>query len=467
MPQQETIRPTPWRAEARATMLLASPLVLTNLAQSLIHATDVVLLGQLGPRALAAAALGVNLYVFCLIFGMGLLTAAAPMIARERGRRASSVRDVRRTVRQAMWSAFLLVLPMWAFLWHSEAILLLLGQDPGLTAEAQGFVRHLMWALLPAFLYLVLRNFLAALERPGWPLAVAVGAVIMNLVVNIALIFGVPQIGLPALGLPGAGIGSSITVTVEFAVLALIVVRHRKFRRYHLFGRFWRPDWPRLREVWRLGLPIAVTLTLEVGVFNAAVFLMGLIGTASLAAHQIAIQIASLSFMVPMGLAQAVTVRVGLAYGARDPDGIARAGWVSFILATCFMALMALLMWVMPHHLVGIFLDPADPANAAVIPLAVAFLGIAAWFQIVDGAQAVGAGMLRGLHDTKVPMAFALFGYWVAGMGTAVGLGFGLGWGGVGIWTGLAAGLAVVALLMLARWSRRERLGLLAGAAPG
>ena len=313
----------------------------------------------------------------------------------------------------------------------------------------------------------MLRNFLAALERPGWPLAVAVGAVIMNLVVNIALIFGVPQIGLPALGLPGAGIGSSITVTVEFAVLALIVVRHRKFRRYHLFGRFWRPDWPRLREVWRLGLPIAVTLTLEVGVFNAAVFLMGLIGTASLAAHQIAIQIASLSFMVPMGLAQAVTVRVGLAYGARDPDGIARAGWVSFILATCFMALMALLMWVMPHHLVGIFLDPADPANAAVIPLAVAFLGIAAWFQIVDGAQAVGAGMLRGLHDTKVPMAFALFGYWVAGMGTAVGLGFGLGWGGVGIWTGLAAGLAVVALLMLARWSRRERLGLLAGAAPG
>jgi MATE family multidrug resistance protein len=398
---------------------------------------------------------------------MGLLTAASPMIARERGRRASSVRDVRRTVRQGMWSACLLVLPMWAFLWHSEQVLLMLGQDPGLAAEAQGFVRHLMWALLPAFLYLVLRNFLAALERPGWSLVVAVGAVFVNLVVNIALIFGVPEIGLPALGLPGAGIGSSITVGVEFAILALIVTRHRKFRRYHLFGRFWRPDWPRLREFWRLGLPIAVTLTLEVGVFNAAVFLMGLIGTASLAAHQIAIQIASLSFMVPMGLAQAVTVRVGLFYGARDPAGVARAGWTSFVMATGFMALMALLMWAMPHHLVGIFLDPADPANAGVVPLAVAFLGMAALFQIVDGAQAVGAGMLRGLHDTKVPMAFALFGYWVAGMGTAVGLGFGLGWDGVGIWAGLAAGLAVVSVLMLARWSRRERLGLMAGAKPG
>jgi MATE family multidrug resistance protein len=462
MPAAAIAYRAPWRAEARATLLLASPIVLTNLAQSLIHATDVVLLGQLGPRALAAAALGVNLYVFCLIFGMGLLTAAAPMIARERGRRASSVRDVRRTVRQAMWSAVLLVLPMWALLWHAEALLVLLGQQKDLAREAQTLVRFLMWALLPAFLYLVLRNFLAALERPGWSLVVALGAVIVNLLVNIALIFGVPQIGLPALGLMGAGIGSSITVAFEFAVLALIVTRHRKFRRYHLFGRFWRPDWARLREVWRLGLPIAITLTLEVGVFNAAVFLMGLIGTASLAAHQIAIQIASLSFMVPLGLAQAVTVRVGHAYGRKDPVAIARAGWTSFVMATGFMALMALLMWIMPHHLVGIFLDTADPANAPVIPLAVAFLGVAALFQIVDGAQAVGAGMLRGLHDTTVPMAFALFGYWIAGIGTAVGLGFGLGWGGVGIWSGLAAGLAVVAILMLIRWTRRERLGLMA-----
>ncbi|HEY0116904.1 MAG TPA: MATE family efflux transporter, partial [Allosphingosinicella sp.] len=160
------------RVEVKATALLAYPLVLTNLAQSLIHATDVVLLGRLGAETLAAAALGVSLYVFCLIFGMGLLTAAAPMIARERGRRSNSVREVRRTVRQAMWSAVLLVLPMWALLWNSRAVLILLGQDPELAGEAQLFLRHLMWALLPAFLYLVLRNFLAALERPGWSLVV-------------------------------------------------------------------------------------------------------------------------------------------------------------------------------------------------------------------------------------------------------------------------------------------------------
>jgi MATE family multidrug resistance protein len=453
---------SPWRAEAVATLLLAYPMVLTNLAQSLIHATDVVLLGRVGPQTLAAAALGVNLYVFCLIFGMGLMTAAAPMIARERGARPNSVRDVRRTVRQAMWSAVILVLPMWALLWNAKAILVFLGQDPVLAEDAQSFVRCLMWALLPAFLYLVLRNFLAALERPLWALTVAVAAVIFNAIINYCLIFGVPAIALPPLGLVGAGIGSAFTVSLEFLGIALVVTRHPRFRRYHLFGRFWRADWARFREVWKLGLPIAITLTLEVGVFNAAVFLMGLIGAESLAAHQIAIQIAALSFMVPMGLAQAVTVRVGSALGRGDPVGIARAGWTSFGLGVGFMSAMAILMWLFPRQLVSIFLDTGNPANAPVITLAVAFLGLAALFQIVDGAQAVGAGMLRGLHDTTVPMAYALFGYWVIGMGTALWLGFGLGWDGVGIWSGLAAGLAAVSVMMLARWIRRERLGLVA-----
>ena len=451
---------SPWRAEAVATLLLAYPMVLTNLAQSLIHATDVVLLGRVGPQTLAAAALGVNLYIFCLIFGMGLMTAAAPMIARERGARPNSVRDVRRTVRQAMWSAVLLVLPMWAFLWNAKAILVSIGQDPVLAEGAQSFVRCLMWALLPAFLYLVLRNFLAALERPLWALTVAVVAVIFNAVINYCLIFGVPAIGLPPLGLVGAGIGSAFIVSLEFLGIALVVTRHPRFRRYRLFGRFWRPDWSRFREVWKLGLPIAITLTLEVGVFNAAVFLMGLIGAESLAAHQIAIQIAALSFMVPMGLAQAVTVRVGSGLGRGDPIGIARAGWTSFGLGVGFMSAMALVMWLFPRQLVSIFLDTGNPANAQVIALAVAFLGLAALFQIVDGAQAVGAGMLRGLHDTTVPMAYALFGYWVIGMGTALWLGFGLDWEGVGIWSGLAAGLAAVSVMMLVRWTRRDRLGL-------
>jgi MATE family multidrug resistance protein len=456
-------RPSPdsrlWRDEARATLALAWPLILTNIAQALIHATDVVLLGWAGPRMLAAGTLGVNLYIAFLIFGMGLVTAAAPMIAKELGARRHSVRDVRRTVRQSMWAAVTVAVPVWLVLWHTEALLLAIHQDPMLAKGAQDFVRPLQWGLLPYLFYLVLRSFISALERPLWSLVVGLGAVVYNGLINYGLIFG--KFGLPALGLTGAGIGSASANLLMFVGMALVVTQHPRFRRYRLFGRFWRSDWQRFREVWRLGLPIAVTLAFEITIFNAAVFLMGLIGTEAIAAHAIAIQVAALSFMVPMGLGQAVTVRVGLAYGRRDRSGIARAGWTSLALAIGFMSLMALVIFALPDRLAAIFLDPGDPANSPVISLAVSFLMVAALFQIFDGAQVVGAGMLRGLHDTKVPMVYAALGYWLIGLLTGVGLAFGLGWEGVGIWVGLATGLGVVAVLMITRWMRRERLGLL------
>ena len=447
-----------WRAEARSTASLAYPLILTNVAQSLIHATDVILLGWVGARTLAAGTLGINLYTAFLIFGMGLVTAVSPMIARELGRKAHSVRDVRRTVRQAMWAAIAAAIPIWAILWNAEAILLAFGQEPALARGAAHLVRPLQWGLLPFLLYLVLRNFLAALERPIWSLGVGIAAVCVNAVVNYCLIFG--KLGLPALGLTGAGIGSSLSNLFMFVSMALIVSIHPRFRRYHLFGHFWRSDVQRFREMWVLGLPIAVTLGLEVTIFNAAVFLMGLIGASSIAAHAIAIQIAALTFMVPMGLAQAATVRVGLAYGRKDRGGVTRAGWTAFILGTGFMTVMAVLMWSFPHTLISAFLDVRAPANAEVVRLAAAFLTIAALFQIVDGAQVIGAGMLRGLHDTRIPMIYAALGYWVIGLGTSVLLAFWAGWEGVGVWTGLAAGLAAVSVMMIWRWVRRERLGL-------
>ncbi|MDB5719792.1 MAG: family efflux transporter [Alphaproteobacteria bacterium] len=448
-----------WREEIRATVTLASPLILTNISQSLIQATDVLLLGWVGPRTLAASMLGVNLYIAFLIFGLGLVTAASPMIARELGARRHSVRDVRRTVRAAMWSAVAIVLPVWMILWHGEAIFVAMGEDPALAADAGRFLHALQWAMLPALLYLVLRSFVAALEKPAWSLVVGLSGVAFNAIVNYGLIFG--HFGLPRLGLTGAGIGSSCANLFMFLAMVLVVTWHRRFRRYRVFGRFWRADWERFRAVWRLGLPIAVTVALEITIFNAAVFVMGLIGADAIAAHAVALQLAALTFMVPLGLSQAVTVRVGLAHGRGDVAGVGRAGWTAFTLSVSFMSLMALAMLLFPYRLVTIFLDPANPANAAVIPLAVSYLFVAALFQIFDGAQAVGAGMLRGLHDTKIPMLYAAFGYWVIGLLTALFLAFGLGWKGVGIWTGLATGLAIVAVLMLARWLRRDRLGLI------
>jgi multidrug resistance protein, MATE family len=456
----QTDRSRPWRTEARAALALAWPLILTNVAQALIHATDVVLLGWAGPRTLAAATLGINLYFAFLIFGLGLMIASSPILAREIGARRHSVREVRRTVRQTMWAAAAICLPVWIILWNTRALLVLLGQDPALAADAQIFVRFLMWGMFPYLLYLVLRSFISALERPLWSFLVGLFAVLFNALLNYALIFG--KLGFPELGLAGAGIGSACANLLMFAGLALVVTIDRRFRRYRLFGRFWRADWERFREIWRLGLPVAITLGLEITIFNAAVFLMGLIGTESLAAHAIAIQIASLAFMVPLGLGQAVTVRVGLAYGRRDRDGVALAGWTAFGLTMAFMGVTGSLMIAVPGVLVSAFLDTGDPTNAPVIRLATSFLVVAALFQIFDGAQAVGAGMLRGLHDTRVPMLYAAFGYWIVGILTGVGLGFGFGWGGVGIWTGLAVGLGVVAVLMIQRWTRRERLGLLA-----
>ncbi|MEQ9245929.1 MAG: MATE family efflux transporter, partial [Nitratireductor sp.] len=273
---------------------------------------------------------------------------------------------------------------------------------------------------------------------------------------NWCLMFG--NLGFPALGVPGSGIATTLSSILMFFGLVLVVSVERQFRRYQLFGRFWRSDWPRFFELIRLGLPIAGSMTFEVTIFNAAALLMGLISAPALAAHAIAIQIASISFMVPMGLSQAATVRVGRAFGAQNLDGIARAGWTAFVMGIGFMALMALLMVTIPRPLIGAFIDLELPENAEVIGLAVTFLAFAGLFQIFDGAQAVAAGMLRGLHDTKVPMIYSLFGYWGLGMTSSVVLAFALGMDGPGIWIGLVSGLAIVSVLLYVRWLRRERL---------
>ena len=457
-----------WRDEVFATLALAWPMILTNLAQVALQTTDVVMMGWLGAEALAAGALGSNLYFAFMIFGLGLITAVSPMVAREVGARRYSVREVRRTVRQGLWSAIAVSIPIWVVLWQTEPILLLLRQDAALSARAAEYMHAFQWAILPFLAYLVLRSFLSAMERPLWALWAGAIGFVANAVAAWCLIFG--KLGFPRLELVGAGIATTFSSAVMFAVLAAVVLLDRRFRRYRLFGRFWRADWPRFRQLWRLGLPIGATLLFEVTIFNAAVFLMGIIGTAALAAHMIAIQVASLAFMVPLGFGQAVTVRVGRAYGARDAEAIARAGWTAYALGVGFMGVTALIMISAPRLLVGGFLDLSRPENAPVAELAVTFLAIAALFQLADGAQAVGSGMLRGLHDTRVPMWIAAIGYWGVGLPLGALLAFPLGFGGAGIWMGLASGLAVVAALMTLRWAMRDRLRLTApilAAVPG
>jgi multidrug resistance protein, MATE family len=451
---------SPWRAELRATVALALPLIGTQLAQISTMTTDVVLLGRHNAEALAAGALGANVIYVLITFTFGIVMAVSPMIAQAVGRRLHAVRDVRRSVRQGFWAMVAVGIPCMVVIWHTEAILLAFGQEPANAASAAGYARAMLWGFLPAIGFMLLRFFVSALERPRAALVVMVLAVLLNALLAWALIFG--RLGLPALGVVGAGIATSIANTFSFAALLAFVLVDHRFRRFYILGRLWRSDWRRFLEIFRVGLPIGLILVLEVALFAGAVQLMGLLGTPEIAAHQIALQCAAVAFMVPLGIGQAATVRVGLAAGARDAAGVARAGWVALALGASFMVCTALLMWTMPHALVGLFVAVDAPGNARVVELAVAFLGLAALFQVFDGVQAIAIGALRGLKDTRVPAILAAVGYWLVGFPVGILLAFKAGWGGVGIWWGLAIGLAVVALLMLARFARREKLRLVA-----
>src|SRR3954452_11154245 len=446
-----------WRDELRAMLALAWPLILANLTQQAIQATDVLLMGRLGATQLAAATLALNLTFTFNLLMLGLVIASSPMMATALGQRFNAVRDVRRTFRAGLWLIAAMLPPYWLLLWHVGDLMRALGISAELASQGQTFLRAYMWCTAPWLLFQLLRNFVAALERPRIVLWLSIAGIAVNALLSWSLIFG--HFGLPALGLRGGGIGSTLTWLIMCGALVALISADRQFRRFHLFGHWWRFDAQRTLALVRLGWPIGLTMALEMGVFALAAYFMGWLGAPAVAAHAIALQLAALTFMVPLGLGQAATVRVGLALGRGDKAGIARAGWTAWVIGVGFMGTMALVMWSVPRDLVILFLKDV-PANAVTIGLAISFLQVAAAFQLVDGAQVIGAGMLRGLHDTRWPLLFALVGYWVVGLGIGAWLAFARDWKGVGIWAGLASGLAAVAVLMLARWLLRERLGL-------
>lgn len=452
-----------WRHHLLASLSLGGPLVLANLAQAALTATDVMLMGRLGPQALAAGALASALYHACMVFCMGLVSATLPLVSSALGRRARPVREVRLTVHHGLWTALVICVPVWALLWQAEAVLRLMGQAPAASAEAARFMHTLQWALLPYLGYLVLRSLFAALGLQRWTLAVVAVAIAVNAVLAWALMFG--RLGLPNLGLPGAGVASTVASGVMFVGLALVAWWHPALRPYRLLRHGWRPVQARMRALWALGLPIALTFSFETTIFYAAVMMMGLIGPTELAAHSVAVQIASVSFMVPLSFGQVATIRVAMAHGAGTvADGgqaLRLAGWSAFAIGVGFMAGMAVVMVVAPHALLAAFMDLELPANAPVVAMAAHFLGLAALFQVVDGAQAVAAGMLRGLHDTRASMWIAGLGYWGFGIPLSAAFAFGLGWGGSGVWLGLLTGLGATAALLTRRWwmlSRPVRL---------
>lgn len=451
--------PLRWTEELRAMLSLAAPMVGANLLQMAVFAIDVVFVARLGPVALAASSLSIALFGLLIWSLSGLVGAVAPLVAAELGRRRHAVREVRRTVRMTGWAGMLAAILAMGLCLLGEPVMRVTGQQEDVIVLAVPFLGVLMWAAVPATMAALLRTFVATMGRPAIGTLITGMAVAVNALGNWLFVFG--NLGMPEMGLRGSAVSSVVTSCAMLLAYVVVIRTDRRLRRYRLMGRWWKFEAKRLSDVLRIGLPIMATIIAEAGLFNGAAFIMGRIGEVELAAHTIALQFAAIAFQVPFGVAQAATIRVGLAFGANDHAAISRVGRVAVVLGIGFMVLTASVMLLAPRAVLHLYIDPDAPQNQAMVPLAIQYMIVAAAFQLFDGAQSVGAGLLRGLQDTRIPMAFALFGYWIPGIGTAVWLGLYSPLGGLGVWIGLMVGLVVVATLMLWRWRNRARLGLL------
>jgi MATE family multidrug resistance protein len=437
-----------WRAELAETVRLAAPMALTQLGQVAMMTTDLALLGRLGDRIVAATALAHTVLFAAFVLGMGLVSAVAPLAAQAYG--ARQPRMVRRSLRVGLWASIMLGVPLTiAQLW-GEDLLIALGQEADAAALAARYLMGLAWCLIPGWAFIALRNFMSAVNRPEPALWITLAAIPANGVLAYALIYG--AFGLPRLDLLGAGIATTMVNAGMCVAAVWVAYAQHPFKKYRALGRFWRADWPLFGKLLAVGLPISGTFLLEYGVFAAAALLMGSIGTTALAAHQIALQTASIMFMVPFGISLAATVRVGQAAGRRDAVATRRAGFVALGLGTAFMAAMTLIVALtrgsIPHLFLGA--EAADAAGA--IALAATLLVLGASFFIADGIQTVAAGALRGLNDTRVPLLIAGVSFWVIGFAACYTLAFPAALGAIGVWIGLSIGLAVYAALLVWRF---------------
>jgi multidrug resistance protein, MATE family len=439
-----------WFDEAGETLKLALPLIFTQVAQMAIMTTDVIMLGRVGQTALASSALGITVFFFCWLFGAGPVAAVAPMTAHILGAKPNDRAGVRAVVRMGFWAVTIVSLPLIGLMLFTKPVMLLLHQRPELAAGAGQFTTALCIGLPFSLFYQVLRNFSTALGRPFAPMAVMVAGVAFNFAGDYALIFG--HYGMPKLGLTGAAIASASSYAFQFLALLVVVIATPKLRAYRIFRRFFRPHWEKLAEVFRLGMPIGLTMMFEAMLFNSATLMMGTFGAATVAAHQISMNVPSNTFMWPLGIAMASTIRVGLAAGAGDREGVRRAGYTALGLAVLFMSAMSVVLALFPRQIAELYFASDSAQSAEAIALATVFLRVAAAFQIFDGLQVVAALSLRGLKDARAPMWIAGASYWLAGFPVCVLLGFGLHMAGLGIWIGLAFALFVAAVTMCWRF---------------
>ena len=427
---------------------LAGPVVLAEVGWVSMAIVDTIIVGPLGPAAIGAVGVGSILFQAVAIFGMGLLLGLETLVSQAFG--AGRLDHCHRWLLHGL-ALGLLVAPFLTLLvLVGIALLPAWGLSGEVLRLAVPYLRVIVWSLLPLICYAAFRRYLQALAIVK-PVTIALlSANVINALGAWALVYG--HFGLPALGTTGSGIATLIARIYMAAFLAGAILHYDRRHHVSLFGVSWLPSWSQLMRLARLGLPAATQVTLELAVFAAASALAGRLDAVSLASHQVALNLASLTFMVPLGVASAGAVRVGHAVGRGDASGARAAGWMALALGVGFMAVAAATFIILPGPLFRAF-----TANEAVIALGARLLLVAGLFQVFDGLQGVTTGILRGLGDTRTPMVSNLVGHWLVGLPLGYTLTFAWRWGVVGLWLGLSAGLVSIALVLLATWQRRIR----------
>ena len=439
----------PTRADFAGLLRLAAPIVLIQVGMMLMGVVDTIMVGNVSPTALAAVAIGSFYYFTVSSFGMGVLFALDPIVAQALG--AKDPLAVTRGLQRGLVLATVLTVPASLLLMAVAPVLELAQQPAEVIPPAAGYVHRLIPSVWPFYAFVVLRQTLQAHHRTAPMVVTIVVANVLNAALNYVWIFG--YLGFPALGV----LGSAWATTVSRWLMAalLLVLGWRDLAPYLSRRAPSLLDWRPLGRMLVLGLPIGGQMVLEVGLFGGVSLLMGWLGVAQMAAHQVALNLSSLTFMVPLGVSSAAAVIVGHAVGRGDAPGVRRATSAALLIGAGFMACTGLLFIGLPGPLARVYSD-----DAAVLALAVLLLPIAGVFQVFDGLQVVALGLLRGLGDTRVPMLVNVLGFWLVGMPVSVWLGFGAGFGAVGLWWGLVAGLVMVALFLIVRLHHRQKRGL-------
>jgi multidrug resistance protein, MATE family len=440
-----------FRTEIKKFLQLAIPLASAQVAQSMTGFFDTMMMGRLGAETLAAGGLASLTFFAILNSAASVVMGVTPLIAEAYG--AGQKTRIENLARQGFWLVVLLTIPLMFAIAHLDALILRLGQAETTVILANTYLDIMLWGFFPALGFALLRSFISGLSHARPVMFIVISGTIFNIIGNYILGFG--KFGFPSLGIAGLAISSVLSLWGMFIALVVYIFKHPLLKTYRIFDRLHELKPAIIWQLTKIGVPIGISSALEVGLFTVVTYLMGLLGTDVLAAHQIVLQTVVVIFMIPLGMSFAATARVGQWLGQKDIQGIKRSGYLSIGIGLVSISFIAIAMLLFPRSIVGLYLDLNDPVNDRILTIALPILTIATLSQVLDAVQKITYGALQGLQDTRVPMLLSIPAFWGIGLTGGYILGFFLGYGGVGLWLGQSLGVAIAAILFLIRFRQQ------------